>query len=161
MRIYHECDLRKGRVSKAGQTYAISKDVYKKQRLLVADPDRPLEFAHRAEVVIGSLRWHHEQERIFCHAYTVMPDHLHIILAILGEWTLDRVMQALCGYTSQMLNQICNRTGKFWHKTYYDRRVRSAEELVRQLNYIWNNPVRAGYVQKPEDWPFSAIHPDW
>jgi REP element-mobilizing transposase RayT len=42
-----------------------------------------------------------------------------------------------------------------WLTDHWDRRVRSAESYEEKWQYFLNNPVRAGLVTKPEDWPFQ------
>jgi putative transposase len=47
-----------------------------------------------------------------------------------------------------------------WLTDHWDTRVRSAEVYEQKWAYVWHNPVRAGFVARPEDWPFQGeIHP--
>lgn len=157
----HERDLRKGRRSIEGQAYAINKKVKDNLPLLIPDPHHPLEAPERAEPLIESMKWLHQHNRIACQAYTIMPDHFHFIFTLLGRWTLEKVMHSLASFTGLELNKLCGRTGPFWQHTYYDRAIRDDEELQNQLHYILINPVKAGYVDCPEDWPFTIVHPNW
>ena len=45
---------------------------------------------------------------------------------------------------------------KFWMEEYFDRYVRNADHFRNTVNYIENNPVKAGLCSKPSDWPFSS-----
>lgn len=45
---------------------------------------------------------------------------------------------------------------KIWHPSFYDFNIYSEEKLRQKLNYIHLNPVRAGLVNKPEDYPYSS-----
>ena len=46
--------------------------------------------------------------------------------------------------------------GKFWQEDYWDRYVRDEEHLQKIIHYIEWNPVKAGLVKSPEQWPFSS-----
>lgn len=41
-----------------------------------------------------------------------------------------------------------------WQKNYFDHRLRNDAALEEKAQYIRLNPVRAGLVTKPEEWPF-------
>ncbi len=45
----------------------------------------------------------------------------------------------------------------FWQRRYYDFNVWSSAKLGEKLDYLHNNPVRRGLVQRPEDWPWSSF----
>ena len=70
-------------------------------------------------------------------------------------------MASFSKYTSRRINQVLGRSGRVWEKGFYDREIRSKDELSRQLQYIWENPVRKCYVEEPADWPFCEICPQW
>ncbi len=44
----------------------------------------------------------------------------------------------------------------FWMEEYFDRYIRNADHFRNAVNYIENNPVKAGLCSKPSDWPFSS-----
>jgi putative transposase len=49
-------------------------------------------------------------------------------------------------------------TFSFWHREYWDRFIRDEKHFQKAVDYIHNNPVKAGLVNEPRDWPFSSIH---
>ncbi len=81
--------------------------------------------------------------------YVLMPDHLHLIVheghnAIeLGLW-----VKALKRLTGQ-------REFK-WEEGFFDHVLRSNESETKKCEYIYQNPVRAGLVDRPEDWPYGG-----
>ena len=85
----------------------------------------------------------------------------NLVFLLLGDDSVSRVMESFSKFTARRLNKIHGRTGQFWQHTFHDRMVRDDDELHSQLNYISENPVRAGYVKKAEDWPWCEIYPDW
>jgi putative transposase len=46
-----------------------------------------------------------------------------------------------------------------WHREYWDRYIRDQAHLAQVIDYIHQNPVKAGLVAKPEDWPWSSAYP--
>jgi REP element-mobilizing transposase RayT len=75
----HQRNLRTGRVSIPGVWYAITTCIAGRRPILIADPFRPVETGRGVEVVLGSVRWLHDQKRWQCHGYCVMPEHVHVI----------------------------------------------------------------------------------
>ena len=54
-------------------------------------------------------------------------------------------------------NETLRRTGEnFWHDESFDHWVRNEIEFVQKRQYIEQNPVTAGLVERPEDWPSSS-----
>jgi hypothetical protein len=43
-----------------------------------------------------------------------------------------------------------------WQKTFFDHVLRSAESYERQWTYVFANPLRAGLVKDPADWPYQG-----
>jgi REP element-mobilizing transposase RayT len=69
--------------------------------------------------------------------------------------SLYKIMQSLKWYTAKECNKILNRTGQFWQHESYDHVVRNEEELNRIVEYVLNNPVKAGLVETHEDWKWN------
>jgi putative transposase len=157
----HQSALRKGRVSLPGYAYAITKCVEGKEFRLVYDPYQPLLDPRPAQTIIASLRWLHKEKRIACRGYVIMPDHIHIIFVLGNVQALSGVMKSFGKYTARRLNELQGRSGSFWQSGFYDHICRDEEDYRRRLRYIYENPVRKGYVEQPEDWPYSAIELDW
>ncbi len=88
-------------------------------------------------------------------AYVFMPSHLHLILAINGK-TLSAFMRDFKKYTAQKgLRELCN-SPKIWQDR-YDRQVIITDEvLATKIQYVHDNPFRAGLVASPEKWPWSS-----
>jgi putative transposase len=99
----------------------------------------------------GEQRFH----RYELHAFVVMPNHIHMLITptvVSTKW-----LGPLKGFTAHEANRILARTGKpFWQQESYDHVVRSSSGLDRVCRYIENNPVKAGLVTRPEDFPWSS-----
>jgi REP element-mobilizing transposase RayT len=93
-------------------------------------------------------------------AAVVMPDHVHMLLRPVGEYTLSRVMKGIKGVSARLLNQRRGTRGQVWQDESWDRIVRDAAELEEKLLYMAANPVRAGLVAPDEPCDGWVINPD-
>jgi putative transposase len=108
-----------------------------------------------AETLLFALR--EAQGRKLCelHAYAVMANHVHVLLA--PGASLERITQQIKGTSAREANLILGRTGApFWQKESFDHWVRNPGEWQKIRAYIERNPVAAGLVLKPEEWPWSS-----
>ena len=140
--------LRKGRTSIINQHYLITTTVQKRRSVL----NQP----QTAQIILSSLHWLESQKRITLDAAVIMPDHLHFVAALRQD-TLDRLMHSLKSYTAHKLNDLLNRHGVFWQPQYHDHALRKDEDLNEVIRYTLNNPVRAGLVERWEDWPWTKV----
>jgi putative transposase len=84
-----------------------------------------------------------------------MPDHLHVLVEGLQE---SSDLEAFAKHFKQLTGFRYKRaTGRrLWQEGYYDRVLRKDEDLEDAARYVLGNPVRAGLVQHPLDWPHLA-----
>ncbi|MBC8031679.1 MAG: transposase [Pyrinomonadaceae bacterium] len=88
-------------------------------------------------------------------AYVVMSNHVHIL--IWPKALLYRITKSIKGYTAHECNKLLDRAGKkFWQDESFDHAVRNEDQFYRIKRYIERNPVNAGLVESPEDWPWSS-----
>lgn len=118
-----------------------------------------------AEIVKYSLLFQDKNEYdLLC--YCIMPNHVHILIKPLLKsegkpHPLFPIMQKHKSYTAVEANKILNRSGKFWQHSYYDHYVRDEKEYFNIIRYILNNPVKANFVEKYEDWKFSWVYDEY
>ncbi len=89
-------------------------------------------------------------------AWVVMPNHVHVLIEALGEWSLARILQSWKGGTARQANLVLGRQGGLWAREYYDRYIRDENHLQRAVLYVHNNPVKAGLVSDPREWRFGS-----
>jgi len=111
---------------------------------------------HIARLVVDSLHYGEIELKLYdLRAWVVMANHVHVLWQPHGE--LYRITTALKTYTAREANLILGRTGKpFWQEESYDHWVRDKDEAERIVRYIEWNPVKAGLVERVEDWPWSS-----
>jgi len=111
--------------------------------------------------IVGAGYPHHIVERgnnkeAAVLAYCLMPNHIHLLVRPSGEETLAKMMQGVTLCYSKYFNRENGRTGRLWECRYYSTVVDGDSYLWTVSKYIENNPVRAGIVKKPEDYPYSS-----
>ena len=107
-------------------------------------------------VVVNALHYGETVRRFYqLHAWVVMPNHVHAIFQPRTE--MPTIMRWLKGRTGRMANRILGRAGTpFWQDESFDHWVRSAEELQYLIEYVENNPLKAGLVEAKERWRWSS-----
>jgi putative transposase len=131
-------------------TYFITANVLMKMSLFQADKI--------ARLFIDLMLLYRTQRKYLLHEFVVMPDHLHLILTPTGI-TLERAMQLIKGRFSFELNKNLKAKRDPWQPSFFDRRIRDSLEYARYKDYIWQNPVKRGLAQRPEDYAYSSANP--
>ena len=90
------------------------------------------------------------------HAYVQMTNHVHLLLTPPDEGAVSRLMISLGRRYVQCINRTYKRTGTLWDGRYKSSLVQAEDYLLLCQRYIELNPVRAGLVAQPEDWPFGG-----
>jgi putative transposase len=133
------------------ETYQDSSQVFS---LTICTRDRQPLFLNLtwAKIVLDSLKTGPFGQKTKRYAYCLMPDHLHILIACCDGNLVDLVNRWK-SYTANLLRK--NRAkGPCWQRGFYDHALRREEDIQRTAEYIVNNPVRAGLVEKSNDYPF-------
>jgi putative transposase len=104
---------------------------------------------------------------VFC----LLPDHLHCIWKLPeGDADFSTRWSSIKGLFSQKYLQLGGRQGKatnsrkrkgevcIWQRRFWEHQIRDEKDLHRHINYIHYNPVKHGWVQRVEDWPWSTYH---
>jgi REP element-mobilizing transposase RayT len=110
---------------------------------------------HVARLVEGALLYF-DGQRYRLIAWVIMPNHVHTLIETIEGYPLRSITHSWKSYTAKQANQILGRTGRFWFPEYFDRYIRNERHLEAAIHYIHENPVKAGLVEKPEDWPFGS-----
>jgi putative transposase len=117
--------------------------------------ERLLDHPQAAETVEGALL-HFDDERYRLWAWCIMSNHVHVVVQQQPGWRLSRIIHSWKSFTANQINKIHGRTGPVWHREYFDRFMRNDAELVAVIEYVEQNPVRAGLVSRATDWRWSS-----
>jgi REP element-mobilizing transposase RayT len=89
-------------------------------------------------------------------AWVVMPNHVHILVCVFPRWPLRALVKSWKSYTARAINHELGRCGALWQADYFDRFIRDDDHLRSEIDYIEENPVKAGLVACAADWPWSS-----
>lgn len=108
-----------------------------------------------AQIVQDTLLFNHQKKyELIC--WCIMPNHVHTLIAPVEGMSLSEIMYDWKSYTTHAINKALNRKGKLWMMEYFDRYIRDDNHFQKVVNYIHNNPVKAGLVAEPADWRWSS-----
>jgi putative transposase len=96
-----------------------------------------------------------ETHGAYVGAYVLMPDHLHLFVALGEERTLGNWMKSLKNYLSKSLRTL-GVPSPHWQKGFFDHVLRSDESYEQKWEYVRENPVRAGLRKKWDEWPYRG-----
>jgi putative transposase len=122
-----------------------------------------------AEIVKEALHYRNGREYDL-FAFCIMSNHVHTVLKPLEnqsdfqsdlQMPLNKIMQSLKRHTARKSNIVLGREGAFWQDESYDHIVRDSGEFERIINYVLENPIKAGLVSKWEDWSWTFCKSDW
>jgi REP element-mobilizing transposase RayT len=112
---------------------------------------------------------HDHEAKYRLHVAVVMPDHVHLILTPLTDETrrlivsLIEIMKGVKGASAHAITHRLGHRGTVWQEESFDHVLRSSENLDAKIEYVLQNPVRAGLVQNWQQyrwlWRRSAENP--
>jgi len=137
--------LLKGRRSEKFRAYSITTVTHKRLPIFTD--------LYCARDLAGVLQNIHGKGQVQSLAWVLMPDHLHWLFQLRTQTELSQIINHLKGTSSRKINQRLGRNGHLWQKAFYDRALRDNEDIKQIARYIVANPLRAGLVNKIEEYP--------
>lgn len=136
-------------------------------RVVLADyPHHVVQRGHNRQVVFGgasdyerylaTLAEFKEVFRVKVHAWCLMTNHVHLLLAPSDDTGLARLMKRLAARQTRYRNRLQQRSGTLWEGRYKSSVVQTDRHLLACCRYIELNPVRAGMVAAAQDYPWSS-----
>jgi putative transposase len=120
-----------------------------------------LQSGRMADLFCETMFRYWDSGKLRVHAFVVMPNHVHLLITVPEGMSLERVMQFIKGGFSYQARKLFGIPGPVWQKSFVDRRVRDAFECMRFKNHIHQNPVRAGLVNRVEEYAYTSLNPDF
>jgi len=125
-------------------------------------------------LLIDSFEYCRRKYDVKLYAFVIMENHFHLIA---GARDLSTPMQALKSFTSKkllesmrekrldwLLNQLAffkaahktESSYQVWQEGYHPQEIQDWDMMRQKIDYIHQNPVRRGYVERPEYWKYSS-----
>jgi putative transposase len=124
-------------------------------------------------ILVDSLTYCSEHKGLDLHGYVIMPNHFHMI-GSQEDGRLSDALRDMKKHTSKQIAALIQADGRtswlaamrhasdepggvrVWDETFHPEQVYSREFFEQKLDYIHNNPVRAGFVADPSAWKYSS-----
>jgi putative transposase len=124
------------------------------------------------QIVLDSLLFLTTQKRVILYAFVIMYNHIHLIWQPAGEYLPKQIQHSFLKYTAQQIkfHLIANDRGslaqykvaaadreyQFWERNSLSIELYSEKMFLQKMNYIHNNPVKAGLCRYPEEYLYSS-----
>lgn len=90
------------------------------------------------------------------HAYVLMPNHVHLLVTPEEAEGISKFIQSVARRYVGYFNSFYRRTGTLWEGRFHASVIESDRYFLACHRYIDMNPVRAGPVKEPSDYPWSS-----
>lgn len=110
-----------------------------------------------ANLFIDVLRQNMRDKHFTVHEFVVMPDHVHVLLTVPANSTVEKSVQRIKGGFSFRAGRELDFKGEIWRKGFSDVRIFDDASFAQHKSYIENNPVKRGLVSAPEMYPFGSL----
>jgi REP element-mobilizing transposase RayT len=114
----------------------------------------PLALSELWPLILDELWFLHRHQRLRVHAFVLMGNHFHLLCQT-PEQNLDECMQ----YFLRALSLKLSPGRPLWDQRYKWSLITAPAHYYQVYRYVYQNPVRAGFTERVEDWPFSTLHP--
>lgn len=142
---------RNPRVHYSGAIYHVMSRGVDGRDIFIEDSDR-VEFLDRLRRIV-------EDASANVLAYCLMGNHFHLAIRV-GSTSLASIMQRVLTSYAQVINRRHHRRGHLFEARYKAIICLTDAYLAALIRYIHMNPVRAGIVSRPQDWPWSSAFGD-
>jgi putative transposase len=115
---------------------------------------RILQSERNAALLIDVLRSYMAAGKFSVQDFVIMPDHVHLLLGVRGDMTIEKAMQLIKGRFSYRLKHECGYLGEVWQVGFSESRADDAASLERYQRYIAQNPVKAGLASRVGEYPY-------
>ena len=125
----------------------------------------------RWRILADALAHARENKGVEVCAYVFMLNHIHMIVSAsdaaafvhgFKRHTARKILDNIAAHEPDLLPLFAAEGGGFrlWKESNAPVRVESLELMRQKARYIENNPVKKGYVVRPEHWLWSSACPD-
>lgn len=125
---------------------------------------------NRWEILSDSIRYCQDNKGLELNGYVFMLNHIHLIatspdmagfLRDFKRFTSAKFKHNLETNEPSVLKLFVDAQGscRFWMDTNAPKKIENSAFYHQKLNYIHQNPVRKGYVSRPEHWRWSSANP--
>jgi REP element-mobilizing transposase RayT len=98
-----------------------------------------------------------EAKRYYLGAWCIMPNHVHVVFTPRPGFTVSSILHSWKSFTAKRLCKVLPQGAVVWERESFDHLIRTPADWEWFVEYIHQNPVKAGLCQAPTEWPYSSI----
>jgi len=106
--------------------------------------------------LLNSIRKFQERKEVKVYGFVIMDNHVHMVMEVGETHNISNVMHAILLSFSVKYRRKYNYVGHVWQGRFQSKPIIEEGYIIECLNYIHNNPVRAGIVSNPCDYLYSS-----
>lgn len=111
-----------------------------------------------ANLFIDVLRSYMRARKFKVHDFVVMPDHVHVLLSLGPEISIEKAAQLMKGNFSFRAKKEFGVKWEIWQKGFSEVQILTEASFVYHQNYIDENPVKAGLARSAEQYPYCSTY---
>ncbi len=111
-----------------------------------------------AGLLIDVLRSCVRESKFVIHDFVIMPNHLHVLLTVPGDLSIEKAMQLIKGRFSFRARREVEFKGEIWQRGFSDVRITDEASFDQHRAYIEQNPIRARLASAPEEYPLGSAY---
>lgn len=114
-----------------------------------------LQTERMANLFIEVLRSYMRARKFKVHEFVVMPDHVHVLLSLGPELSIEKAVQMNFSYRAR---KELGYPGEIWQKGFSEVQITTETSFIHHQNYIDENPVKAGLSRSAEGYPYCSTY---
>ena len=128
------------------------------------------------QIIIDSFKYCQKHKGLLLYDYVIMTNHIHHISDSREGNKLSQIISDFKKHTTREINKLLRKDNRkyilnilnnsyykkkgykdqIWQRENFPKVIESDDFFEQKISYIYQNPVKAGYVFKPEDWKYSS-----
>ena len=125
------------------------------------------------KIILDSLIYCQQEKGLNIYDFVIMSNHVHAIISHAINERIAEIVRDFKRHTSKKISEYLENLPRFnnlfwiklfhskiknrvWQEGYHPEAIISEKFFLQKLEYIHYNPVKKGYVEKPEDWKYSS-----
>ncbi len=117
-----------------------------------------LQSERNAVLMIDVLRSYVAAGKFRLHDFVIMPNHMHLLITVGADMSIEKAMQLIKGRFSYPLKNEFGYMGEVWQRGFSEARVNDRQSFRQHQEYIAANPVAAGLVDSPVEFPYCFTY---
>lgn len=112
------------------------------------------------ELLRATMRRARDYHPFTMHAYTFLPDHLHLLIFVPETTSISKLLQSIQRNFTRNFKHArhINEPTQLWQRGFWDHVIRDEHDFANHLDYIHFNPVKHGYVSVPGAYAHTSFN---